>query len=290
MRSLILGQIDQAYMFKTWFLDVIKYAARGSKMITESTFNTIIDKSKSHTYSSINYVDYEDCKHADVLCDQEDLIMLQDNTQTPQMLYFATNHFEALVTFIANLSGELRLHFVPRQYAKQLEQLGFIEWGEYTDYWNDSLADTANDLNTQDQIEFLKENECQEVSLVSQKCRLQSRGFEGETEAWFTAWLRENKVIVARKESAIVGFCCVSVYNEGTTLWIREIAVDPQYQGLGYGKQLMEQAIQFGAANGAIKGFLAADILNKHAIALYEKYDFHTKGSDSELQMIKTLK
>jgi ribosomal protein S18 acetylase RimI-like enzyme len=258
-------------------------------MIIESTFEIIIEKAKSCTYSSINYIDYEDCKNADILYDHEDIILLQDSTQTPHMLYFATNHFETLLTFIATLSGQFRLHFVPRQYVAQLEQLGFIEWGEYTDYWNENLTDTANRLNHHDQIEFLNENECQEVSIVSQKCRLQSRGFEGETEAWFTAWLSKNKVIVVRKDSAIVGFCCFSIYNEGTTLWIREIAVDPQFQGQGCGKKLMEQAIQYGAANGAVKGFLAADILNKHAISMYKKYNFHTKGSDSELQMIRTF-
>ncbi|MNJ44338.1 ribosomal-protein-alanine N-acetyltransferase [compost metagenome] len=224
-----------------------------------------------------------------MLYDRNDVILLQDTTQIPHMLYFATNDFESLLTFIADLSGEFRLHFVPRQFAAQLEQLGFIEWGEYTDYWNDNLADTANSLNNHDQVEYLSKDECQEVSVVSQKCRLQSRGFEGETEEWFTAWLIENKVIIVRKASAIVGFCCVSIYNEGTTLWIREIAVDPQYQGQGFGKQLMEQAIQYGVTNEATKGFLAADILNKHAIAMYEKYGFHTKGSDSELQMIRSI-
>lgn len=259
-------------------------------MINEHTFEIIMEKAKSFTYSSMNYIEYEDCKNAKVLYDRDDLILLQDTTEKPHMLYFAANHFESLLTLIADLTGELRLHFVPRKYAVQLEQLGFSEWGEYADYWNNNLADTANHLNNnEDLIEYLSENECEQASIVSQKCRLQSRGFEGETGSWFTEWLSENKVIVVRKDSVIVGFCCVAIYNEGTTLWIREIAVDPQYQGQGFGKQLMEQAVWYGATQGATKGFLAADILNKHAIALYEKYGFHTKSSDRELQMMRSI-
>jgi len=49
----------------------------------------------------------------------------------------------------------------------------------------------------------------------------------------------------------------------------------------------MEQAILYGVNNGAIKGFLAADILNENAIGLYRKYGFHMKSTDRELQMIR---
>jgi len=85
----------------------------------------------------------------------------------------------------------------------------------------------------------------------------------------------------------IAGFCSVSIYGEGTTLWIRMLGVDPKYQGQGIGKKLMEQAIKYGIQNGAEKGFLAADLLNANAIGLYKKYDFHAKDAEGELQMVK---
>lgn len=153
--------------------------------------------------------------------------------------------------------------------------------------WNETLVETVSRFGKVYDTEYLSENECEMASILSQKCKLQSRGFEGETKAWFKGWLTENNVIIRRKDSAIAGFCCVSIYNEGTTLWIREIAVDPAYQGMGFGKQLMEQAIRYGVENGAVKGFLAADVLNKNAIGLYEKHGFHVKGTDSELQMVR---
>ncbi|MCL2373528.1 MAG: GNAT family N-acetyltransferase, partial [Defluviitaleaceae bacterium] len=63
--------------------------------------------------------------------------------------------------------------------------------------------------------------------------------------------------------------------------------VDPEHQGMGLGKKLMEQAICYGVEHGATRGFLAADILNKNAIGLFNKYNFLAKDSDSELQMIR---
>ena len=256
-------------------------------MIGENTFDVIVEKSKKYKYSSMNYIDYEDCENAEVLYDCDELILLHDKSKTPAMLYFATDDFESVVKIIADISGKLRLHFVPREFAVELEKLGFIEWGEYVDFWNYNLTNTVARFDNIGEIEYLSGEECEEASIVSQKCRLQSRGFEGESQEWFTKWLTENKVIILRKDSAIVGFCCVSIYNEGTTLWIREVAVDPAYQGTGLGKKLMEQAIRYGSDNGAIKGFLAADVLNKNAISLYEKYGFHAKDIDGEFQMIK---
>ena len=195
---------------------------------------------------------------------------------------------KAVIRAIAELSSStLRLHFVPREYAIRLKELSFSEWGEYVDFWNDNLEYTSDHFENPGEPEFLVKEECEEVSLLSQRCRLQSRGFEGESAEWFMKWLDENKVIIWRKDKTIVGFCCVSIYGGGTTLWIREIAVDPAFQGKGFGKRLMEQAILYGVNNSAVKGFLAADILNENAIGLYRKYDFYIKGTDSELQMIR---
>lgn len=256
-------------------------------MISENTFDIIAEKAKKYKYSSMNYIDYDDCENAEVLYDRDDLILLHDKSKTIAVLYFATDDFGFLISIIADIPGKLRLNFVPHEFATHLEKLGFIEWGNYVDFWNYNLTNTAARFNNISEAEYLSKDECEEASTVSQKCRRQSRGFEGESQEWFAEWLTENKVIILRKDSVIVGFCCVSIYNEGTTLWIREVVVDPAYQGTGLGKRLMEQAICYGIENGAIKGFLAADVLNKNAIDLYEKYGFHVKDTDGELQMIK---
>ena len=94
-------------------------------------------------------------------------------------------------------------------------------------------------------------------------------------------------MIVCREGLKMVGFCAVSIYDKGTTLWVRVIAVDPAYQGRGIGKILMEHAVRYGVHNGAKKGFLAADLLNNNAIGLFNKFGFYAKDSEGELQMVK---
>jgi len=155
------------------------------------------------------------------------------------------------------------------------------------DFFNTDLPGTMASLQNIGTIEYLKPDEFEEVARLSQKCRLQSRGFEGETPQWYSEWLNENSIIIKRKGSKIVGFCCVSVYNKGTTLWIRELAVDPAYQRMGYGKELVEHAITYGVKDGATKGFLLADVLNKNAIGLYNKYNFYATNDDYELQLLR---
>ena len=256
------------------------------RVISENYFNMATEKAKGYKYSSMNYIDFDDCINAELIHDSDDLILIKDSTKATAMLYFATNNFEALVKKIAKIPGKLRLHFVPRAFVASLSEVGFIEWAEFVDFFNTDLVKTATYLNSTSEVEYLNASDCEEVSAVSKRCKLQSRGFEGETSEWFTQWLCENKVIIQRKNSVIAGYCCVSIYNKGTTLWIREIAVDPKYQRMGLGKKLMEQAIQYGAEKGAVKGFLAADILNENAIILYNKYSFYAKDAEGELQMV----
>jgi ribosomal protein S18 acetylase RimI-like enzyme len=262
-------------------------------MICKNTFNEIFNRAKNYKYSSMNHITFEDCKNAEILHNTGDLILMRDNSKAPAMLYFAANDFGDIIKIIQEMpkTDKLRLHFVPKEFAPHLKELDFKEWAEFGDYWNTDLLKTAasfeNTNNNTDSTEYLDENDCKEASLVSQRCKLQSVGFEGVTYGQLKEYLIEGKVIILRKGASIAGFCAVSVYNEGTTLWIRIIAVDPAHQGLGLSKQLIEQAITYGIQSGATKGFLAADALNENAIGLFKKYGFHSKNTESELQMIR---
>ena len=256
-------------------------------MINGNKFNALTKRARKHKYSSMNYIDFDDCKNACILYDCGELILLQDKSKTPAMLYFATDNFQLVINAIAQLPGELRIHFVPREFAPQLENLGFTEWGELFDFFNRDLASTAALLGDAGTIEYLMPNECEAAAMVSKRCELQSRGFESIPAEHFMEYINEGDIIICRKNSVIAGFCIVSIYNEGTMLWIRALAVDPAYQGMGLGKKLIAQAITYGIQKGAVKAFLHADVLNKNAIGLYEKYNFHSKYEDGELQMIR---
>lgn len=126
--------------------------------------------------------------------------------------------------------------------------------------------------------------------MISQSCIGESRGFFGEPEKWFKDWISENKVIVARHGGEIIGYCCVTIYNNGTTLWIRELAVAPEFHRRGYGRQLLQEGLCYGLAQGASKAFLAVDIENHTAINIYEGYGFKRRDEDTEIQMIRLPK
>ena len=255
-------------------------------MITQSLFNELVEKARKCKYSSMHYTDYDGCKNAEILHNSSELTLLQDKSQTPALLHFATDNYQLVLDALSKIQGELKLYFVPKEYKKQLENIGFTEWGEYVDFWNADLKNTKISVNDISEIDYLKPEEYKEAAEIPKKCMLQSRGFEGAPAEWYKEWLEENKIIVQRENGKIVGICCVTIYNEGTTVWVRELAVDPAYQGRGYGKKLIEQTIAYGIESGAVKGFLLADVLNKNAIGLYEKYNFNAKDDDSELQMI----
>jgi len=268
-------------------LDAKKALDIADRVMAHVKAKMVQEKSKEYKYTSMNYIELDECKNAEVLYDSSDMILLYDKSKTPAMLHFAVNDFECLINTLAEIQGGLRLHFVPKEFAAQLKSIGFVEWGEYVDFFNLDLADTASHFADIDEAEYLNANECEDVSTLSRRCEMQSRGFEGESPEWFKEWITENKVIILRKDANIIGYCCVSIYNEGTMLWIREIAVSPDCQGSGVGTKLIEQAIMYGIQNGAVKGFLHVDMLNKNAIRLYEKFGFIAKNEDSELQMIR---
>lgn len=56
---------------------------------------------------------------------------------------------------------------------------------------------------------------------------------------------------------------------------ILNVAVDPEYQGMGCGKRLMRFAEQFGAERGAIVMFLEVRVSNTAAQNLYTGLGFH---------------
>jgi GNAT superfamily N-acetyltransferase len=256
-------------------------------LLAKETWDDINTKINSYKYTSIQHIEYEDIINAVVLQNDTDVILLLDTSKSPAMLYFATNSIEKALDQIDLYHEEVRINFIPHDFIELFKKHGFIEWAEYGDFFNEDIQRTTNKLNTTESVEFLCASECSEVSVMSKECAMQSRGFTGESPQWFADWIRDNKTIIIKNNDKIIGFCCVSIYANGTMLWIREIAVSPRYQMQGYGKKLMEQAIRYGADKGAKRGFLAADILNKNAIGLYNLYDFHQKDSQGELQMMK---
>jgi ribosomal protein S18 acetylase RimI-like enzyme len=258
-------------------------------MINENYYYDIQEAAEAFRHTSFQYLDYDECKNSDVLIKDHNIIVLLDKSKSPARVHFAADDFDLLIPLLSQLDGDLQINFVPHEYRDQLESIGFFTWAEYIDYFNRNLAEIAGNKYYND-IVFLSRNECEIVSALSKSCANESRGFTGETSKWFSDWVDENDVIIVRQNNEIAGYCCVSIYNEGSTLWVREIAVAPVFQGKGLGKKLMEQAICYGLNKGAEKAFLAADVLNYNAIKLYTRYGFQAKDKKGELQMRRIIK
>lgn len=256
-------------------------------MIDQNTYDQIITHAQTCPWTSMNYLDYEDLAKTDILIHSNELIVLVDSQKNPYEIYYATHSMEKLCNFITERELKGLIKFIPKEYINSFENLGFKVNCAFSDFVNPDITKHINPRIEEISYAFATPTQAELLADISQACRGQSRGFNGETAEWFTEWMAGDQVLVKTVDSKPVGFCCVSIYNEGTTLWVRELAVHPSHQGNGYAKELLETALRYGAQKGANKGFLAVDVENHNAIYLYKQYGFIQKEFELEIQMIK---
>jgi len=250
-------------------------------------FETMTSFAKSRKYSSLNYVDYADIKGSEIIRDDSSLLLLYEKSKNISEIHYATDDLQELLESIDVHSLKGLIKFIPFDAISRFERFGFEVHCAYQDYLLKDLKQVKSLQDTDDETKFATIEDSKKLSDVSLACLEQSRGFFGETQEWFIEWLEENEIIVKRVNDKIAGFCCVSIYAEGTTLWIREIAVHPDFQGIGIGKELMNRSIQYGLTKGAHKSFLAVDIENENAIRLYEYMGYEAKVDEIEVQLLK---
>lgn len=256
-------------------------------MIEEKTFEHLTLKAQTYPLSSMNYVEYEEVASAEVLVNEEGLIILHNRETQPEEIHYAAHSAEAVFDFLKQNKVAGLIKFIPMAHIEAFESIGFKVNCIFSDFFNPNLAQHKNEAFEEKDWHFATIEQAQILADISQTVKGQSRGFNGETVEFFNEWLSEDKVLIKMVDTEPVGFCCVSVYNEGTTLWIRELAVKPKHQGKGYAKALLQQAIQFGIQEGAHKGFLATDLENHNAIHLYKQLGFVQKENAVEVQMIR---
>lgn len=249
-------------------------------------FESMISFATGCKYSSLNYVDYDEVQTSEVICYDESLLLLFKRSEDFNEILYATNDLEELLKKIKtnNLKGLIK--FIPFDKIAQFELNDFKTHCAYQDFLLKDLKKTTKLFDSAFEIQFANLKEAKEISEISKDCAGLSRGFFGETEEWIKEWLIENEIIVKYINDELIGFCCVSIYAEGTTLWIRELAVRPDYQGKRFGKELLEMSLKYGLLKGAQKSFLAVDIENKRAIQLYKYFGYEAKENEIEVQML----
>lgn len=269
--------------------------------MTEQEFLRIQEKLPSFKYNSMQYTDYDDVADYELLHESDSLILLcgYDKESRKYQYHWASNRAEDLLKEIHD-KPNFRIGFVPKEWVSSLESAGLKVFAIWNDYFRLSLEDISVDK----QLEFLKKEECQAASEVTLACRWQSRGFTGQTVEWMEDWIgsdadansttdtKNKAVLIHRNEKGkIVGILCTATYShdseKGPIVWVRELAVHPDYQGRGIARKLIYETLAYGKSKGATRAFLAADECNARAIKLYESCGFASKEENGEINMYK---
>lgn len=262
--------------------------------------NDLADKIKGYKYTSLNYADLDEISASFTYIDTDDSLFLYRVEDEKAGIEWAANSKESFFVGLAKsidlISKEhtvkkIYLEFIPENYVPEMEKLGFAIASEFLDFWIDKLE--AINLKRQDSlvIRRIKADEYQAAFLVTKLCEGCSRGFRGESAEWIKEWneSENSSVFAAEKNNEIVGVCFVNLYGfdseKGTVLWIREVAVKPDYQSQKIGLNLMAHAINWGIENGAARSFLACDTDNAKGIKLYEGLGYKRKSNRGQINM-----
>lgn len=85
----------------------------------------------------------------------------------------------------------------------------------------------------------------------------------------YPCWLVEQ-------DSRVIGYGAIMV--QVGECHILNVTVDPEYQGQGLGRKLLNHFLQLGIKHGATTAFLEVRVSNSKAISLYESEGFHRIG------------
>jgi len=264
--------------------------------VDEAEFNRIKDHAADFAHSAFQYAEYEELTDYQLVMESDALIFLRghnNQSHTDQYLW-AANSVDPLAAALP-AEGPYLLTFIPPSWVQALEAAGLTIRNIWHDYFRPSLEDIHEEPDTA--CHFLSQEHIREAAEITQQCRGQSRGFTGQTAAWFARWLSEADSILAPAvlgyripDGVLAGVVCTGLYGKGQEggpiVWIREVAVSPTHQGQGIGRHLVSQALLYGKQQGAHKAFLAVDEENLGAIHLYESLGFIASEEPGEINMI----
>ncbi len=270
-------------------------------MISKEAFDALKSRALKIGCSSFTYLEYDSVQSYQILSDKDDLILLEGIKPEVDIrdIQWAATKPDAVIAAAKRGKEETLVTFVPESWKSRFLKSGFSEFGILREYWIRGLLKPYQPKIVCEPILLA---EAEEAAVVSQSCRLQSREFYGETKESIIAWMtgrdpqakaggaRHETVLACRSGNRIIGIVSVALYgfdnNSGPIVWLREVAVLPECQGEGYGRALVESALQFGIDHGAARAFLLADDCNTNAIALYRKIGFEPSEDDVQIDLV----
>ena len=270
-------------------------------MISAEEFAELKQRAMKMKFSSFTYLEYETAKSYRILKNTNTLILLEGIKEEADIrdLQWAAQRPSAVISAAKSGERETLVTFVPESWKETFLQNGFTEFGILREYWIRSLQAVYEPKTLCEPILLA---EAEGAAAVSQSCKLQSREFFGETQESIIVWMtgcdpqavaggaQHETVLACRNGSRMVGIVSVAIYGFdkplGPIVWLREVAVLPECQGEGYGRVLVESALQYGVDHGATRAFLLADDCNTGAIALYRKVGFVASEDDVQIDLV----
>ena len=267
----------------------------------------IFEKAQGFKYNSVTYKDFEDIGEVNkenIFEINNVAFIIEENNKGIQIHWGAETkeaYFDEIKKVIAFIEDKKKhnkrvfTEFIAPEFVSGMEELGFNVVSEWVDFVVKDLQGVEISPSDFEGVRTIKGNEYEEAGKALRSCEGCSRGFVGESDQWIKEWdEKENScILVAEINSELVGVCCLSMYGfdseKGAVLWLREIAVKPEYQGKGIGYALIEKAFQWGIDNGAKRSFLACDAENHNGIKLYEKFGYRRNEERGQIDMARYL-
>jgi ribosomal protein S18 acetylase RimI-like enzyme len=94
-------------------------------------------------------------------------------------------------------------------------------------------------------------------------------------------YIHESVVVALTNDECVAGVVVLTRVGEGA-VEIKNIAVDPAFQGQGIGKKLLEEAIRRCRAEGAREVVIGTGNSSVGQLALYQKVGFQIVGIDRD--------
>jgi ribosomal protein S18 acetylase RimI-like enzyme len=265
--------------------------------MVEQQFREIENRLQQFCFTSLKYTNYEAIAKYEILTNDDRAIIIYgyDSESNRYEYHWACNYKEDLLKLLKKRNNNEKITFVPKGWIESIENMGFNIYA----IWNDYFADKLEEYVNFEEAKYVNHSNANEASKVTLSCTGQSRGFTGQSEVWMKQWIDNREpaspdyaydcAIITEIIQEIVGVICVGMYGSGdkTTLWIREIAVKPAFQGKGIARKLIGQAFAYGLNHGAKKAFLMADECNDNALHLYRSMGFKAISDEGQIDMIR---
>lgn len=261
-------------------------------MRLKEEFDALRGRAMAFEHSSFTYLDFETVECYTVLADGAEGVLLGGEKSEAGVyeLHWGANEPGFVLRAAKETGRETLVSFVPEGWKARFLAAGFKEFGILREYWIKPLT-----------VSFVPKFACTpltiadaaEAALVTQSCRLQSREFYGESTQKIEDWIngvcpegnenayaaRHAAVLACRNEAGgIAGVALTAVYGYGESwgpvAWVREVAVLTERQSRGYGRALVQSALNYGRERGAKNAFLMADDCNSYAVSLYRSLGF----------------